>query len=129
MKYWRALPRSLAAAALAVSLQGCLWMVAGGAAGAYLWSEGNLVRHYSQPISTAWEGARFALRDLGLAVEEQKIDSHQGQLTAKRSNGVPVMVTLERWTERETRVSVRVGALGDRAESERVHEAIARALR
>lgn len=129
MNHRRVLWRSLAAAVMAVSLQGCLWMVAGGAAGAYLWSEGNLVRHYAQPLSTTWEGARFALRGLGLAVEEQKIDQHQGRLTAKQGNGVPVMVTLERWTDRETRVSVRVGALGDRAGSERVHEAIARALR
>ena len=40
-----------------------------------------------------------------------------------------LVVKLERWTDRETKVMVRAGVIGDRAFSERVHDEIDKALR
>ncbi|MBI5815332.1 MAG: DUF3568 family protein [Nitrospinae bacterium] len=116
----------------AQTLTGCFWLVAGGAgaAGAYVWSHGNLTRHYQQPFETTWEGTMHALRVMDLPVVDSKKDKYDGVIKAKMPGGRDkLIVSLERWTDRETRVTVRAGALGDKAFSERAHEEIAKALR
>ena len=112
-------------------LSGCFWMMAGGAgaAGAYMWLNGELSRNYKQPMETTWEGTLHALRTLRLPVEEKKHDAFYGYIKAKMAKGKTLSVTLERWTDVETKVTVRVGALGDKEVSRRVHEEISRSLK
>jgi hypothetical protein len=101
-----------------------------GVAGAYGWSQGNLSRNYRQPIATAWEGSKHALGVLRLKVEEQKIDAHYGKIVAAiPDKEETATISLEKWTNAETRISVRVGVIGDRAKSEKIHEEIEKALR
>jgi len=123
--------RLIAITLLAPLMSGCFWIVAGGAgaAGTYVWVNGNLSRNYRQPMETTWEGTLHALRVLRLPVEERKHDAFYGIIKARLARGEELRVTLERWTDTETKVTVRAGALGDRNVSERVHEEIDKALR
>lgn len=125
--------KRLVFAALLMAFTGsCALVMVGsaGIAGAYGWSQGELSRNYRQPIATAWEGSKHALGVLRLAVEEQKIDAHYGKIVAITSDKEgKATISLEKWTNVETRISVRVGIIGDRAKSEKIHEEIEKALR
>lgn len=110
----------------------CAFVLAGsaGVAGAYVWSQGDLSRNYRQPLATAWEGVKHAISVSRLVVEEQTIDPHYGKIVANTHGGdEKVIVSLEKWTKTETRVTVRVGVMGDRPKSERIHEEIEKALK
>lgn len=110
----------------------CAFVLAGsaGMVGAYAWSQGELSRNYRQPLVTAWEGVKHALGVSKLVVEEQAIGPHYGKIVANTpGSGEKVIVGMEKWTKAETRVTVRVGVMGDRPKSERIHEEIEKALR
>lgn len=122
----------LVALLLATFNGSCALVVAGsaGAAGAYAWSHGELIRNYRQPLETTWEGAKHAVRILRLTVEEQTITPHYGKIVAKTpGKDEKTVISMERWTNTETRVTVRVGVIGDRPQSEKIHEEIGKALR
>lgn len=125
--------RKLILAAMLMAFTGsCAFVLAGsaGMAGAYAWSQGELSRNYRQPLVTAWEGVKHALNVSKLVVEEQTVDSHYGKMTANTpGKEEKVTVSLEKWTKTETRITVRVGVMGDRPKSERIHEEIEKALR
>jgi len=113
-------------------LSGCYVFLAGGAgaAGAFAWAKGTLSRNYKQPFETTWEGTIFAVRNLKFKITENRRDLHYGIIKAKMpSTGDTVKIALERWTSRETKVSVRVGTIGKKRVSEHIHEEIAKALR
>jgi len=116
---------------IAPLMAGCVFMVAGGAgvAGAYIWKEGNLARHYTAPMEMCWDATMTAMQSLRLKIDEQKHDRYKGSILATMHNNEKLWITLERWTDRETRVMIRAGALGDRELSERVHVEIEKALR
>jgi hypothetical protein len=89
-----------------------------------------LSRNYNQPLETAWEGTKHALNSLRFKTTNQSVDSHYGKITANPEWGdEKIIVSLEKWTNSETRVTVRVGALGDRDRSEKIHGEIEKALR
>lgn len=125
--------KKLCFAALLMAFTGSCALVMVGSAGmvgAYGWSQGELSRNYRQPLATAWEGSKHALGVLRLTVAEQKINSHTGKIVASYPvKEEAVTVNLEKWTNVETRISVRVGLIGDRAKSERIHEEIEKAMR
>ncbi len=124
--------KRLSAAILLVPfVAGCLWAVAGGAgaAGAYAWVNGNLSRNYKQPIETAWEGSMHALRVMRLKVVDQKHDGFNGYITVKMVKGDNISVKLKRWTAQETKITIRVGVLGDRDVSMTLHDQIEKELR
>ncbi len=110
---------------------GCFWAVAGGigAVGGYAWVNGNLSRNYQQPIETAWEGTMHAIRVLKLKVVDQKHDAFNGYITVKMAKGDIISVKLERWTAQETKITIRVGALGDRDVSMTLHDQIEKELK
>ena len=110
---------------------GCFWMVAGGAgaAGAYVWNKGGLTRNYKQPMETTLEGTLHALRKLKLKITDQKSDAFNGYIKAEMAQGKVLKVKLESWTSNETRVTVRVGTMGDHKVSVRVHEQIEKELK
>ncbi len=113
-------------------LTGCYVLLAGGAGavGTYVWMQGNLERNYRQPLDTAMEGSLHALRNMRFKIVKNKQDSHYGLIAARRpSTNEELTVALERWTNVETKITVRAGSFGDRNISRHVHEEIEKALR
>jgi hypothetical protein len=124
--------RLVFAAALVALTGSCALVMVGsaGMAGAYGWSQGELSRNYRQPLAAAWEGVKHAVGALKLTVEEQEIKSHYGKIMASYPDKEEaITISLEKWTNVETRISVRVGLIGDRVKSEKIHEEIEKALR
>jgi len=109
---------------------GCFWAVASGGvvAGAYIWKQGRLSRNYNQPLSTAFEGALHALNVLGYKVTRVDRGEYRGFIQAPYKKRDTMTVSLEKWTENETRITVRAGVPGNRAISEQVHDEINKAL-
>ena len=123
--------RFVSALIAAQIFSGCLFAVAGstGAVGTFVWLNGNLTRNYGQPLETAWEGTLHAVRNLKLKVVESKVDGFNGFIRIDTVKGEEIHINLERWTNVETKITVRVGVLGDRNKSERIHREIALALK
>lgn len=120
------------AALIAVLTGSCAFVFVGsaGMAGAFAWSKGDLIRNYNQPLETAMEGVKHALGSLRLKIETQSRDDHYGKITARAEwSDDKIVIGLEKWTRTETRITVRVGALGDRERSEKIHDQIEKALR
>lgn len=106
-------------------------MLAGGAGvtGAYFWKQGNLTRNYMHPLDDTWKGALRAIESLNLKIKAKRRDSHYGVIKAKLPSEETLKIAMERWTDRETKVTIRSGASGDREMSQRVHAQIEKAIR
>jgi len=111
---------------------GCVWIVAAGSTGtmgAFAWHDGNLARNYGEPIPITFEATLNACKLQGLNVTSAELYSHRGRVIVKNSNDETIRIFLEKWTEFETRITVRVGLLGDIDLSRQIHSEVANSLR
>lgn len=97
---------------------------AGVGAGTYAWIRGELKRTYPTTYDTVWNAARDALQSLEMPVVSQQRDALKGTIMAKRADGSDVIVGVKSLGDKTTEVGIRVGLLGDRDASTRIHEAI-----
>ena len=121
--------RALTAALLCFSLSGCGALIlfgAGTAAGVtgYKYYEGTLTVVFQAPYMETWDATLAALEDLKLKVESSDHDLTSGKITARRSDGKAVTVSLEYKSARETEAVIRVGIFGDEAASIAIKEKI-----
>ncbi len=124
--------RIIAISLLMPLLWGCQLLLIGGAStavGAYLWSSSNLTRNYMQPMDKTWDAAVAAVTSMGLKIVSKRHDTHYGVIKARLLNDETLKIALEKWTHRETRVTIRAGEIGNKEMSTKVHEEIARAFR
>jgi len=124
--------RALAAgvlAALALGGSGCIWLLAGAAAGAgtVAYVNGELTKKYGEPYSRVWPAVDGAVKGLGLKVESDQHDGMVGRIKAKRADGETVQIGVEMKAERLTEVSVRTGLM-KRDDSQLVIDEIDRRL-
>jgi predicted ribosomally synthesized peptide with SipW-like signal peptide len=120
----------LMAGLLCWGMQGCAALVAGGAAagGTYAYFNGQADQEYNAGIQRTFNASLAACRDLGIAVEKQKLDGDSGKITGSL-DGDRVSVTQTLKADNVTLVSIRVGLLGDETTSRRIHTAIENRLR
>ena len=83
---------------------------------------------YGIPLADVWPRALAAVEGLQLHIDIQHIDGLGGDIEARRADGTRVWVWLKPNGEHSTSVSVRIGYMGDRDDSERVHRAIRQQL-
>ena len=124
----RALRLVLGPAACTLACAGCLWFVAGAAAGAgaVVWAKGSLARIYEAPYETVSRAARGAVRDLEYTVTSVRHDASVTVIHAKRADNAPVKIQVSRVDASRARVSVRVGRVGRREPALVVLDAITR---
>jgi len=117
---------------LCVSLSGCYTTTVGGGpsatAGTYSYITRDLEVLYGVPLADVWPRALAAVESLQLHIDKQHIDGLGGDIEARRADGTPVRVHLKPKGGYSTSVSVRVGSLGDREQSERIHRTIRQQL-
>ncbi len=101
---------------------------AGAGVGTYSYIKGELKATYSKPLEDVWPQALAAMQDLKLTVDRKQMDALGGEIEARRADGTAVKVHLKPAGERSTIVGVRVGLLGSRDKSERIHRAIQKRL-
>lgn len=103
----------LALAAMSM-LQGCLLLVAGGAAagaayGTVKYSKNTLAVTLETPLDKAWSAAQAALKDLQLPVHTSKKDGLSGRLEARNIEDQLVVIELSRKAENLTELQITVG--------------------
>lgn len=89
------------------------------APGFVCWSAGKLGRNYAVDCGRAWAAAGAAARGAGFRIVRERHDEFSGRLDAQTSDGLPVLVEVDRVSWEVTRVGVRVGFIGSRPESEK----------
>jgi len=110
-------------------LYGCVlaWVGigAGVGIGTYKYIEGRLVRSYHIAYSRAWEVTNSALENLQISISDSFDEGTRGKIEAVRKDGKKVSIKLKDMGQGVTEISVRVGILGDRPASEKIHDEIA----
>jgi hypothetical protein len=132
----------LLVAASALGSAGCLVVAAGAAAGGaaaatYAYVRGQMYREYPVPLDEAHAAVRTALNELQLtfASEDKGTKSNQSYVEGRTGDGKVIrinLVTRSHPIPAEgviTRVSVRVGALGDDAVTKRLLDQVSRHLK
>jgi hypothetical protein len=113
---------------LLASVNGCVTTAVGGGTtattGTYSYFTRELSVIYALPLADVWIRALAAVESLQLHIDRQLIDGLGGDIEARRPDGTKVWVHLNPSGDHSTSVSVRIGAMGDREQSERVQRTI-----
>ena len=113
---------------LLASMNGCVTTAVGGGTtattGTYSYFTRELEVIYGVPLADVWPRALAAVESLQLHIDRQLIDGLGGDIEARRPDGTKVWVHLKPNGDYSTSVSVRIGAMGDREQSERVQRTI-----
>jgi hypothetical protein len=100
---------------------------AGGAAGtAYVM--GKLTEELDVPVHRTHEAVVAAFHDLDLAILENKADKLTAHVEGEFTDGKPVWVDIEELPEEKSKVTIRVGLVGDDSRARRILDAMRRHL-
>ena len=120
MKTLKHLPRSALALTLAGSLlfnSGCWLLVVGAVAGAaavtVAYVDGGLDATYGAPYDQVVTASEKAVAQLEFAKPEEQRDALSDTLTTHDAKGARVQIIVTRLSDTSTKVSIRVGAIGD----------------
>lgn len=112
--------------ALSLGCGGCVPLMlgaAGGAAGA-VYVLGKLEEEVQDPVPTVHQAVVLGLKDLDLPIKEDKADKLTGRLESEFADGSHVWIHLDTLSESRTRITIRVGVMGDEVRSRRILKAI-----
>ncbi|WP_018124791.1 DUF3568 family protein [Desulfovibrio oxyclinae] len=110
----------------AVAVTGCGAIIAGTAAatGTYVYVDGQAKADYRASLGRTYDASLAACRSLGMNITGQEIDGDSASISADyRGDTIWIRLSLE--GDNFTQVSVRVGLLGDKVQSRRIHDSIA----
>ena len=102
----------------------------GAGIGAFAYINGKLIKTYESEYHTTIMASRKTLEELKIPITEEIGDELNTIIRAKRPNGMPIAIEVERIEQNLTEVSVRTGSVGvwDRKVSTQIHELIAERL-
>jgi hypothetical protein len=113
----------------AAGLTGCVAVVAAGAAGTGVaWFSGRLEANLDQNIAAVFAASQKALTQLEFATISNKKSSVDAQLVSRTALDKKVEITLQKVTDRSTKVMIRVGVFGDETLSMSIMDKIKAAL-
>lgn len=127
------LKRILFAALLTVSsmqLTGCFALFVGAAAGAggVIWATGKLQQDLNAPLDRVQKASLAALKKLELPILIDKKDKLTGKIESEYADGKRVWIDTDYVTKETTKISIRVGTLGDEKRSREILDTIIRYL-
>ncbi len=113
----------------AAGLSGCIAVVAAGAAGTGVaWYRGQLEANLDQNIEAVFAASQKALNQLEFANISNKKSTVDAQLVSRTALDKKVEVTLQKVTDRSTKVIIRIGVFGDETLSMSILDKIKAAL-
>lgn len=130
----RTVPRrclqGLALLVCAVACSGCLALAVGAAAGAggAVYVMGKLEEEVNHAVPVVHKAAAAALKDLGLTLLRDDGDKLTAKLESEFADNKHVWVDLESITDKRTRITIRVGLMGDEVRSRKILEMIHKRL-
>ncbi len=109
---------------------GCVALFAGAAAGGagIIWVKGKLVENVSAPVPSVRRAVNAGLKDLKINVTEDRGDNLTAEVRGILADGKKVWVDAESVNSTTTKLSIRVGYLGDKTFSLRIRDAIKKHL-
>jgi hypothetical protein len=114
---------------LAVVASGCVAAVVTAGVAGIVYVSGEAKKSYVATVEETHQATLKAMQDLNLVVLGENRDGTGWELRSRRpADAVEVKIRLRRTGETLTEVGVRVGTLGDKDYSVKVHEAIERHL-
>lgn len=93
----------------------CLALVAAGGAGGvigYKYVKGELKITYNHNLDKVWNATKLALKDMRLKIIKEARDQTEGYIEAVTALGKKVKIK-QKFNGKFTKVSIRVGVLGD----------------
>ena len=116
MKSLKAMACAVCVAMAAGLLQGCVLLVAGGAAaGTVSYVDNELHATVEVRFEKAWVAANAALKSLKMPVTSSNKDAAYGKLESRNAQDQPVVIQVTRKSEGVTQVRVRVGTFSTAA--------------
>lgn len=97
--------------------------------GTFSYVSGRLAWTYPVDIQTAWSATLRALDKLDVQVQDKAVDGLGGSIIAQRADQTKVFVTFEPVSKRATRVNIKIGAFGNREQSENIHSLVQQELK
>lgn len=99
---------------LALAACGCLLgtETIGSGEAARTWHGGKLTRSYNLDYARVWDAASAAVQERRLFVEDERHDALVGHIKFRRADDITGRVDLENLGAKQTRLSVKVGAIG-----------------
>ncbi len=115
---------------LLANIYGCVAILAGaaGGVGTATWLSGKLSQQLEAPFERALKAVESALKSLQLEITEKTVKKDVAQVMSKYTNGKTIWVDIHRISRYQSRVEVRVGALGDKEAAELILARIERYL-
>ena len=89
---------------------------------AYSWGSFDAVE--SAGINKVYDASLKAAEELKLLVIQKDVDSMSGKITARDVADKKIIITLTATTDKMTKLSIRVGTLGDEGKSKLIYEQI-----
>lgn len=126
MKPWRRGGRLIIGLILASLCSGCVVLAvgaAGGVAGA-VYVMGKLQEELNHPLAAVHEATLQGLRDLDLPISEDKAAKLAAHVESKLADGTHVWVDLDSVADSRTKLTIRVGVVGDESRSRNILAAI-----
>lgn len=114
---------------VAAGLTGCVAVVAAGAAGTGVaWYSGRLEANLDHDLDTVFAASQKALTRLEFANISNKTSRVDARLVSRTALDKKVEITLQKVTDRSTKVMIRVGVFGDETLSMSILDKIKAAL-
>ncbi len=99
---------------MAIGLTGCVAVVAAGAAGTGVaWYRGQLVANLDQNIETVFAASQKTLKQFEFISIDSKRSAIDARLVSRTALDKKVEITLQKVTDRSTKIIIRVGVFGD----------------
>ncbi len=107
-------------------VSGCVPLMVGAAAGAggIVWVKGTLRQDIDRPLDEVYEASKNALKDLDLPILLDRMDQLSAILESETADKQRVWIKMKHVSSKITRLSVRVGALGDEVKSREILQTI-----
>ncbi len=99
---------------MAIGLTGCVAVVAAGAAGTGVaWYRGQLVANLDLNIETVFAASQKTLKQFEFISIDSKRSAIDARLVSRTALDKKVEITLQKVTDRSTKIIIRVGVFGD----------------
>ena len=115
---------------LAVSNTACIPLLIGAAAGAggVSYAKGALSKNLEADVEETYKAALKALKGLKMFIKSEELNKHDAVVKAEFEDGEEVKVFIDAVTEHVSKITIRVGFMGDQDASQVILNAIQKQL-
>jgi hypothetical protein len=126
MKYFREFLVLLSFMFFAVAVAGCAALLVGSAAGAgsVVYVKGQLKEDMNVSVPAVHDASISTLKGLSLPIFEDNHDKLSARIKSRFANGDDVWIEIESITAKSSKITIRVGILGDQNKSRQILDGI-----